>query len=423
MIDFELQKLIDSIDSDTDFEDELFFRLVETTDVLENAQLLAKIEKKCDGVGRGKEFETLLKGWKAKVKELHEPLPKPFEAVTANELMEQDLPPLITIIEDILKVGVCILSAKSKIGKSWLCLQMGVAVANGTELLGKKANKNGVLYLDYENDVRITKERLQKILAGQKPPENLYIVNDTPTLKNGFTELLEDFVDRHDVHLVIIDIFAKIKYQKTRNQTDYEADYKSISELKKIAEKRNLAIVLVYHNRKAVDDTDAFSNIIGSVASMGSSDEAIVIYKARRTDEEATISITGRTVESLDLKAVFDKDTCKWKLLGEAEEYERQKQIAEYENNPIVATVKKLVSTNNGKWQGRISEMISASKYFEKRIYDSPKTVSSKLKSLSFDLQLNDGISIDTKANGTAGKTYIFTSSDYEDEEPEKIFT
>ena len=423
MIDFELQKLIDSIDSDTDFADEIFFRLMETTDALENAQLLAKIQRKCDEVGRGKEFETLLNGWKTKVKELQKPLPKPFEAVTASELMEQELPPLITIIEDILKVGVCVLSAKSKIGKSWLCLQMGVAVANGTEILGKKANKNGVLYLDYENDVRITKERLDKILAGQKPPDNLHIVNDTPNMENGFTELLEDFVDRHNVHLVIIDIFAKIKYQKTRNQTDYEADYKSITELKKTAERKNLAIVLVYHNRKAVDDTDAFSNIIGSVASMGSSDEAIVIYKARRTDEEATISITGRTVESLDLKAVFDKETCRWRLLGEASEYEKQKQLAEYENNPIVATVKKLVSTNNGKWQGKISEIISASKYYEKRIYDSPKTVSAKLKLLSFDLQLNDGISIDTKANGTAGKTYIFTSNDYKEEEPQKIFT
>lgn len=418
-----IEALINKIDRKTEFEDELFYRILEATDSLEKAQAIEKVRQKCREVDRLDEFNNLLVAWEKKAKELQKPLPKPFEAVTANELMEQDLPPLITIIEDILKVGVCILSAKSKIGKSWLCLQMGIAVANGTELLGKKANKNGVLYLDYENDVRITKERLQMILAGQKPPENLYIVNDTPTLENGFTELLEDFVDRHNVHLVIIDIFAKIKYQKTRNQTDYEADYKSISELKKIAEKRNLAIVLVYHNRKAVDDTDAFSNIIGSVASMGSSDEAIVIYKARRTDEEATISITGRTVESLDLKAVFDKDTCKWRLLGEATEYERQKQIAEYENNPIVATVKKLVSTNNGKWQGKISEMISASKYFEKRIYDSPKTVSSKLKSLSFDLQLNDGISIDTKANGTAGKTYIFTSSDYEGEEPEKIFT
>lgn len=423
MIDFELQKLIDSIDSDTDFADEIFFRLMETTDALENAQLLAKIQRKCDEVGRGKEFETLLNGWKTKVKELQKPLPKPFEAVTASELMEQELPPLITIIEDILKVGVCVLSAKSKIGKSWLCLQMGVAVANGTELLGKKTDKNGVLYLDYENDVRITKERLDKILAGQKPPDNLHIVNDTPNMENGFTELLEDFVDRHNVHLVIIDIFAKIKYQKTRNQTDYEADYKSITELKKTAERKNLAIVLVYHNRKAVDDTDPFSNIIGSVASMGSSDEAIVIYKARRTDEEATISITGRTVEDLYLKAVFDKETCRWRLLGEANEYEKQKQLAEYENNPIVATVKKLVSTNNGKWQGRISEMISASKYYEKRIYDSPKTVSAKLKLLSFDLQLNDGISIDTKANGTAGKTYIFTSNDYKEEEPQKIFT
>ena len=45
MIDFELQKLIDSIDSDTDFSDEIFFRLMETNDVLENAQLLAKVKK------------------------------------------------------------------------------------------------------------------------------------------------------------------------------------------------------------------------------------------------------------------------------------------------------------------------------------------------------------------------------------------
>ena len=144
MIEFELESLIAQIDEKSDLKDELFFRLIETTDVLENAQLLAKIQRKCDEVGRGKEFETLLKGWEAKAKELQKPSPKPFEAITANKLMEQDLPPLITIIEDILKVGVCILSAKSKIGKSWLCLQMGVAVANGKKKKKKKTNKNSI---------------------------------------------------------------------------------------------------------------------------------------------------------------------------------------------------------------------------------------------------------------------------------------
>ena len=419
-----IEALINQIDRKTEFEDELFFRILEATDELEKAQAIEKVRQKCREVDRLDEFNNLLVAWEKKAKELTAEATIKLESFTASELMEMDLPELKTVVEDILKIGVCVLSAKSKMYKSWLCLQMGIAVASGTEFLGKKTTKCDVLYIDLENDKRLSKERLIKLLAGNKPPHNLFIINDTPTMEKGFTKSVEAFLKEHtDIHLVIIDIFARVKYQKRNNQTDYEADYRSITELKRLSEQYDLAIILVTHNRKMTDDTDAFTNIMGSTAIMGASDEAIVIYKSRRTDAEATISITGRTVESLDLKAVFDKDTCKWRLLGEATEYERQKQIAEYENNPIVATVKKLVSTNNGKWQGRISEMISASKYFEKRIYDSPKTVSSKLKSLSFDLQLNDGISIDTKANGTAGKTYIFTSSDYEGEEPEKIFT
>lgn len=419
-----IEALINKIDSKADFEDELFFQILETADTLQKAQTIEKVRQKCKEVDRLDEFNNLLVAWEKKAKELMPEATTKLESFTASELMEMDLPELKTVVEDILKIGVCVLSAKSKMYKSWLCLQMGIAVASGTEFLGKKTTKCDVLYIDLENDKRLSKERLIKLLAGNKAPQNLFLINDTPTMEKGFTKSVEAFLKEHtDIHLVIIDIFARVKYQKRNNQTDYEADYRSITELKRLSEQYDLAIILVTHNRKMTDDTDAFTNIMGSTAIMGASDEAIVIYKARRTDAEATISITGRTVESLDLKAVFDKDTCKWRLLGEATEYERQKQIAEYENNPIIATVKKLVSTNNGRWQGKISEMISASKYFEKRIYDSPKTVSSKLKSLSFDLQLNDGISIDTKANGTAGKTYIFTSSDYEEEEPEKIFT
>lgn len=419
-----IEALINQIDEKSEFEDELFYRILEANDSLEKAQAIEKVRQKCREVNRLDEFNNLLVAWEKKAKELEQLDTPKLESFTASELMEMDLPELKTVVEDILKIGVCVLSSKSKMGKSWLCLQMGIAVASGTEFLGKKTTKCDVLYIDLENDKRLTKERLIKLLAGNKPPQNLFLINDTPTMEKGFTKSVEAFIKEHtDIHLVIIDIWAKIKYPKRRNETDYDADYRGISELKRFAEKYDLSIILVTHNRKMVDTTDEYSNIMGSTAMQGASDEYIVISKERRSDAEATISINGRTVEELKLKATFDKDICKWKLLGEAEEYERQKQKAEYENNPIVATVKKLVSTNNGKWQGRISEMISASKYFEKRIYDSPKTVSSKLKSLSFDLQLNDGISIDTKANGTAGKTYIFTSSDYEGEEPEKIFT
>ena len=40
-------KLIDDIDEDTEFQNDLFFEILETTDVLEKAQLLERIRKKC----------------------------------------------------------------------------------------------------------------------------------------------------------------------------------------------------------------------------------------------------------------------------------------------------------------------------------------------------------------------------------------
>ena len=52
MIDFELQKLIDCIDSDTDFEDELFFQILETEDSLEKAQAIEAVRRKYKEVDR-----------------------------------------------------------------------------------------------------------------------------------------------------------------------------------------------------------------------------------------------------------------------------------------------------------------------------------------------------------------------------------
>lgn len=413
-----IEALINKIDSKAEFEDELFFQILETTDTLQKAQTIEKVRQKCKEVDRLDEFNNLLVAWEKKAKELMPEATTKLESFTASELMEMDLPELKTVVEDILKIGVCVLSAKSKMYKSWLCLQMGIAVASGTEFLGKKTTKCDVLYIDLENDKRLSKERLIKLLAGNKAPQNLFLINDTPTMEKGFTKSVEAFLKEHtDIHLVIIDIFARVKYQKRNNQTDYEADYRSITELKRLSEQYDLAIILVTHNRKMTDDTDAFTNIMGSTAIMGASDEAIVIYKARRTDAEATISITGRTVESLDLKATFDKDICKWKLLGEAEEYERQKQKAEYDNSPIVSTIRKLVQQGKGKWKGKLSELISASKYFDKKIYDSAKAVSNKLKDLSYEMQMYDGIFTDTVRNGNAGKIYIFSTSPFDEEE------
>ncbi len=57
------ESLIAQINRDDDFSDELFFEILETTDVLEKAQFIEAVRRKCQEVGRLREFNNLLKAW------------------------------------------------------------------------------------------------------------------------------------------------------------------------------------------------------------------------------------------------------------------------------------------------------------------------------------------------------------------------
>ena len=421
----ELDRLINEIKPDGDFDEELFLAILEIDDKIDRQTVTERVRRKCKEVNREAEFDRLLAVWNERNNELsHKPqiicengvfkpvkeiVPAELDVFSASQLVDMNLPELKTIVEDIIKPGVINLASKSKMYKSWMCLQMAIAVSTGKNFLGKSTNQCDVLYIDLENDKRISRERLLKLLNGQEPPKNLFIVNDVPTMKNGFTITMENFLNKNpNVHLIIIDVFAKIKYQKKSNQSDYDCDYQSIGELKTLAEKYDCAIILVMHNRKMVDDTDPFSNILGSSALMGASDESIVIYKQKRSDEESFISITGRTVESNDYTATFDKETCMWKLLGTTEQYQEDKKRNDYEKNPIVRTIKKLLEQGRGTWTGKVTEIINSSKYFGCTIYTNGSVTGREINKLRSDLYNFDFITVETSKKGSASAEYTF---------------
>ena len=57
------ENLIEAINRTDDFSDDLFFEILETTDVLERAQFIEQVRRKCQDVGRLREFNNLLKAW------------------------------------------------------------------------------------------------------------------------------------------------------------------------------------------------------------------------------------------------------------------------------------------------------------------------------------------------------------------------
>lgn len=311
-----------------------------------------------------KEVFPALQRYEKGVANKSEPLKKkvePLKMLSASEIMDMDLPKITFHVNSILADGVTILSAKSKYYKSWLCLQLALAVASGKHFLGYPTVQSDVLYLDLENDLRVTQDRLAKVSGGDKIPDNIYIVNECARMGSGFEEQIEKaLADNPKIGVVIIDVLQYVKFNKTSRETDYECDYKTFKYLKSLTRERPLSIICVHHNRKMTDDSDPFSNMLGSTALMGATDEEIIIHKRKREDKDATISITGRTVQSVDLIGYFDLTQYKWVLRGTQEEVFNMDRQSRYDNDPVVKAIKAILSEQK-EWQGTINDFVVAS--------------------------------------------------------------
>lgn len=369
-------------------------------------------------------FPALRRGWRAErpytavldngiyrpVKEA--PKVKQIEYINADALISAELPPVDYIVEGLLTKGLGGISAKSKLGKSWLVLQLGVAVANGDKFLGFSTKKSGVLYIDLENMPALSQERLRVVLDGREPPKNLRFAYDFNIMGQGFEEDLNQFLQSNpDVKLVIIDVFQKVKRPKKINQTDYEADYETLTEVREIAVKNDVCILPVYHDRKFIDATDPFANLLGSTALMGVSDFMWVLYKEKREDPEATLAMTGRTIREQQYK--LKKNGALWENLGNAAALEETRKRREYDTDPLVNTIRKLVEQGKGKWKGRVKEIIESSQYFKGcRIYGTSQKVGAQIKGRVEDLEKYDGIHHSEISKGNAGVIHVFEYSD-----------
>ena len=89
--------------------------------------------------------------------------------ITAAALQTKQFKPVRIILPDLIPEGVTILAGKPKMGKSWLALDVCMAVADENRfVLGdRKPTRGDVLYLALEDNQRRLKKRIDKIVQGQ----------------------------------------------------------------------------------------------------------------------------------------------------------------------------------------------------------------------------------------------------------------
>ena len=225
---------------------------------------------------------------------------EPLETYSSEHIMNTPLTPLPFIVYKLLYPGLYLLAGAPKVGKSWLALDLCLSVASGEQFLKHDTSPGQVLYMSLEDTLLRLQNRLYELT--DEPQEDLHFAIHSGTIGNGLEDQIVNCKQKFpNLRLVVIDTLQKI-----REVTDisYGSDYKELSVLKELADKLQIAILLIHHTRKCYDH-DPFNRISGSTGLLGCVDGSMVLIENKRGSHRAKLYCTGRDIEPLELNLVF----------------------------------------------------------------------------------------------------------------------
>ena len=241
---------------------------------------------------------------------------KKLTVIDGETLMDMRIKPISFCIDSLLPQGVSLLCGAPKIGKSWLELDWCVRIAKGEEVWNFKTAKGTTLYLCLEDNLSRIQQRLNEIT--DEVPNNVFFATSSCSLSDGLAEQIESFVAEHkDTVLVVIDTFLMIRSKN--KDTTYANDYQEIEELKRLADKLKISLLLVHHLRKQ-GDNDPLNKISGTTGISGAVDTTFILDKSKRSQNNATMICTGRDIEYRELELNFSKDNHIWDLVSDSVE-------------------------------------------------------------------------------------------------------
>jgi hypothetical protein len=250
------------------------------------------------------------------------------QTFTAAELQNMDCPEPSYLVPGILPEGVSLIAGRPKMGKSFLILEILLAIACGGFVLGReeiKVLKRAVLYITLEDIPRRLKGRIHSLSGDSGWAQNFHMATSCPKFDQGGIDALETWLDLHpDVSVVVIDTWGRIKGRANGKSDAYENDVRLMEPIKCMADKRGVSIILVHHTRKLPGE-DPLDEVSGSTGLTGSVD--CILLLRRDTSGKPTLYIRGRDVEENELALQREK-TGGWTLLGKAEERLTEEQAA-----------------------------------------------------------------------------------------------
>jgi hypothetical protein len=225
------------------------------------------------------------------------------------------------LVPDLLMDGVTLFVGKQKSGKSWLGLQLAVAIAGGPSVDGIAPTETGkVLYGALEEPAARTGLRLRKLGERGEWLDNLIFFYELLPLMGGGGDQLKAMIDQQQPRLIVLDSLTALTKAAHKRESDiFRAQYAEVDTLRRILQESCAAALIIHHTRKGapVDVVEASAGTGGLTAAA----DTLWLLK-RRPEGDAVLEVVGRELEDRSFALHLERETpFGWRFLGDGSEY------------------------------------------------------------------------------------------------------
>jgi hypothetical protein len=220
--------------------------------------------------------------------------------VPATDL--QDLAPPQWLIRDVLVAdSMAVLSGREASGKSFVAVDWGLSVANGTPWLGRSALQGKVGYIAAEG-VSSFWRRIEAWMAEHGGcADNLFVLGEAPQLvkSNQTIELIDAAREHGDLSLIIVDTLARTFVGGDENTAlDMGVFVENVERLRR---ETHAAVVIVHHQTKNSGSPRGSSALAGAASTMLALDRSgdsltLRCHKQKDAEEFNPIALRLETV-------------------------------------------------------------------------------------------------------------------------------
>jgi len=243
----------------------------------------------------------------------------------------QEFPPPEEIIRGFLVPGLTIVAAAPKSGKTWLCHEFAIAIAQGRHALQTLPTRRAdILCLFLEDGIARAIRRERTLLGNELGCPG---IRYAPAGTHWSIKRISRYITAHpNTRVVIIDTAERFKQMQSTNPNGgsnvYELDYAFWGAFQELATHHNIAIIVIHHDRKPGRGENGnggdLNSVSGSRGVTGSADHIWILSKNSETGIR-TLKIEGR---ELEMRALDYEKTCDGRLVA----IERDAREEEWEN-------------------------------------------------------------------------------------------